>query len=69
MKVQHRVTLSNGHVLLIEEGEQRLHFASEQEGFEGEADYYVCQFEPSGVLVMPNSGDAVNWLTQGLKGE
>lgn len=69
--IQHRVVLSNGHVLLIEEGRSRLagttlHIASEQEGFQGEVDYYVCEITPNGVLVFPNSGDAVNWLTQDL---
>jgi len=63
---KHRVTLSNGRVLLIEERKGSLHFASEQERFPLEADYYIAEFNVSGVLVMPNSGDALAWLTQNL---
>lgn len=63
---KHRVTLSNGRVLLIEEQEGSLHFASEQERFPLEADYYIAEFNASGVLVMPNSGDALVWLTENL---
>jgi hypothetical protein len=65
--MMHRVVLSNGQVLLIKEDQNCIHLASEQQGFEGEADYYVCEINASGVLVMPNSGDAVVTLTQGLR--
>lgn len=67
-EIQHRVTLSNGAVLLVEEGEESLHLALEDRGWPGEVEGYVAQIEKSGVLVMPNSGDAVVTLTAGLTG-
>jgi hypothetical protein len=64
----HRVSLTNGRVLLIEETEEALHIASELDAtWPGEIDMYVCVIRPSGVEVMTNSGDAVQWLTEGLK--
>lgn len=53
----HDVTLSNGQVLTIEEGEDEIHLLS---------DMYICRIDASGVLVMPNSGDATHSLTSGL---
>lgn len=44
-----------------------LHIATETEGFEGDVDAFICEINPSGVLVMPNSGDATNFITEGLK--
>jgi hypothetical protein len=68
-EIQHRVLLSNGSVLIVEEGEERLHLALEEEGdHPGEVEYYVATIEKSGVLVMTNSGDAVVSLTAGLTG-
>ena len=63
----HRVVLSNGRVLLVEERGGELHIADEDEGFEGQAGSWICTISASGVLVMPNSGDATHYLTEGLK--
>jgi hypothetical protein len=65
--MNHRVVLSNGRVLLVEERWYSLHIATETEGFEGDVDAFICEINPSGVLVMPNSGDATNFITEGLK--
>lgn len=61
----HRITLSNGQVLIIEEGPQTLHIASGIPG-EEEADAWICTITADGVLVMPNSGGATDDLTRGL---
>ena len=62
----HRVVLSSGHVLLVEERLASLSIAIEDERIEGQIGYYICSIEPGGVLVMPNSGDATEWLSRGL---
>lgn len=68
-EVQHRVPLSNGAVLIVEEGEESLHLALGDNDWPGEVMYYVATIEKSGVLVMTNSGDAVVTLATGLTGE
>jgi len=69
-EVQHRVPLSNGAVLIVEEGEESLHLALEEEGdHPGEVEYYVAWIDRSGVTVMTNSGDAVVTLAAGLTGK
>jgi hypothetical protein len=60
----HRVTLSNGRVLRIEEGDNCLHIASEHNG---DVDMYICEIRRSGTLVMPNSGDGPEYLIENLK--
>jgi hypothetical protein len=60
----HRVVLSNGRVLLVEEGDRRLHIASE-DGFAHEVEAYICEVNANGVLVMPNSGSAGEYLVEG----
>lgn len=69
MKVQHRVELTNGRVLLIEEdaSAKSLHFALEDAAIKGFPDYYVVEINRDGVLVMTNSGDAVVSLCEDLK--
>lgn len=68
----HRVTLNNGRVLLIEEDDNCLHFA-DVEGPTDDLEFpptvgsYICTLNPSGVLVMPNSGGATADLTEKLK--
>lgn len=59
----HRVTLSNGRVLRLEERKDGLHLSDEEAG---EAGSFICMFSADGVLVYPNSGDAVVCLTNGL---
>ena len=60
----HRVVLSNGEVVRLEEGTDRLHISTELHGFE---DMYICTINADGVLVMPNSGGATADLTAGLQ--
>lgn len=67
MRKQHRVPLSNGQVLLVEEGAESLHLALEDTGHPGEVAYYVAAVDRSGVTVMCNAGDANVTLTDGLK--
>ena len=62
----HRVTLSNGSIVLLEERTRSLHIATETEGFPLDIDTYICTIEPLGVTVMPNSGDATTYLTRNL---
>ena len=62
-KTVHLVTLSNGSVLRVEEGDYCLHIATEDNG---EAGAYICQISDDGVLVMNNSCDASRFLTGGL---
>jgi hypothetical protein len=61
----HRIILSNGRVLLVEEGNGSLHIASEN-NLINEVEAYICTINHSGVLVMPNSGDATFHLVEGL---
>lgn len=61
----HVVKLSNGQELLIEEGVNSLSFASVARG---EADYWICQFNPDGVLVYTSAGGAASDVAHGLKG-
>lgn len=63
----HRVVLSNGRALLIEEDNNSLHIADEDEGFPGTAGSWICEINASGVLVMPNSGMSCEYVTDGLK--
>lgn len=60
----HQIKLSNGQILQIKEGENCIHIAAMHEG---EVDTYICEINPSGTLVMPNSGPAGEYLTNGLK--
>lgn len=62
----HRVTLSNGRVLLLEEDNNCLHIADEEEGSEGIAGAWICQISADGVLVYPNSGSSCEFVTAGL---
>lgn len=62
----HRVKLTNGQYLLVEERSGQLHIASESPTMKGEVEYYICTISPDGVLVMPNSGDATTTVTQNL---
>lgn len=65
-RVQHRVTLSNGRTLLVEESENMLHIASEDESHPGTPDAYIAQIDGNGVLVITNCGDAPRYLAEGL---
>ena len=58
------IKLSNDQVLRIEEGDDCLHIAAMHDGY---VDGYICEISANGTLVMPNSGDAGECLTQGLK--
>jgi hypothetical protein len=63
--VSHQVKLSNGQYLNIHESAGKLTLASaDGEGFD---DMFICQIDADGVLVMPNSGCATAYLTEGLK--
>lgn len=62
----HRVKLTNGRVLLIEEDTSSLHIASEMTNHPGEVEGYICTISGSGVLVMPNSGGEPEWVSEGL---
>ena len=62
--MNHQITLSNGPSLLIEEGNNKITLATV---LDGDVDAYICQCDRNGVLVYPNSGDAIEFLTQGLK--
>lgn len=62
----HRVTLSNGRVLLIEEDARCLTLADEEPNHPHVVGSYICQFSADGVLVYPNSGCATEYLTDGL---
>jgi hypothetical protein len=59
----HPVTLSNGQIVVLIERNNELSIAFD----DGELTY-IASIDPSGVLVMPNSGGATAYLTQGLKG-
>ena len=63
MSKKHQINLSNGQILQVEEGDNCLHIASIHND---EVDAYICEINPSGVLVMPNSGEAGEWLVRGL---
>jgi hypothetical protein len=60
----HEVKLSNGELLVIEEGDACLTFADKEDG---EVGTYICQLHASGVTAYPNSGSAGEYLTKGLK--
>lgn len=60
----HQIKLSNGQILQVEEGENCIHIAAMHEG---QVDAYICEINSSGTLVMPNSGPAGEYLTNGLK--
>ena len=63
--ISHQVKLSNGQYLNIHEGAGKLTLASaDGEGFD---DMFICEINADGVLVMPNSGGATAYLTEGLK--
>lgn len=64
--MMHRIILSNGRVMIVEEQDQRLLIAYEEEGSDFEVGWNICVISRSGVLVMPNSGDATEMLTEGL---
>lgn len=63
----HRILLSNGRAMIVEEREGELHIADEDEGFDYQAGAWICTISRSGVLVMPNSGPAVEFLCEGIK--
>lgn len=63
----HRVILTNGQVLLIQEGDRSLHIASETKGRPGNVDAYLCTIRDSTVEVMGNSGDGSTWLIDQLQ--
>lgn len=63
--ISHQVKLSNGQYLNIHEGAGKLTLASaDGEGYD---DMFICEINADGVLVMPNSGWATAYLTEGLK--
>lgn len=65
----HRITLSNGRVLLIEERNGAIHLGDVETDLPGDTAVgsYICTIDASGVLVMPNSGGATADLTADLK--
>lgn len=68
MRKQHRIILSNGRVLLVEEDKGSIHIATETEGIAGDVDAYICEIADSHVVVWSNSCDAPRYLTEGLEG-
>ena len=66
-RTQRRLPLGNGQVLLVEEGEDALHLATEAGGCPGEVDYYIAMIDKSGVTTYCNAGDANVSLVSGLK--
>lgn len=70
----HRIVLTNGEALLVEEqlpdskSVSAISITTES-AFEREAEAYICMISADGVLVMPNSCDAGAILTCGLKPE
>jgi hypothetical protein len=61
--MQHKVTLTNGRILLVEESKDAVHIAAVHEG---NIDAYICEINASGVLVMSNSGSAGEYLVTDL---
>ena len=66
-RTQRRLPLGNGQVLLVEEGKDALHLATEAGGCPGEVDYYIAMIDKSGVTTYCNAGDANVSLVSGLK--
>ena len=62
--IQHVVTLSNGERIGLQEREGQLSIV-QLDGHE--VDWHICTITPDGVLVYPNSADAVTQITEGLK--
>ena len=65
MRTKHRVTLSNGEIVLLEEGDGRLSIASTDST--GYPDMWVCEINQDGVLVFPNSGHGCETIVNNLK--
>lgn len=62
----HRVKLSNGHTLLIEEGQDRLCLGGEDIHTPGQVYVYICDITSNGVCGSPHSGDECHRLSNGL---
>lgn len=63
----HRVQLSNGQYLRIEEFDNSISLATDDGPHAHDVDMYIASISPDGVLVMPNSGGATDTLTRGLR--
>lgn len=61
--MQHRIVLSNGQELLVEESQDRLTIGYI---YNGCVDAYLCQIDVNGVLVYTNSGSACQYLVEYL---
>lgn len=59
--VMHRVKLTNGRVLMVEERNGEIHLGDLDRDSVGS---YICSITTGGVLVMPNSGEACEYLTK-----
>ena len=64
--MQHRIELSNGMSMCIEECGSSITIAT-FEGQTSEIGAYICLINANGVMVYPNSGDATEILTRGMK--
>lgn len=60
---KHRIKLSNGAILVIEEHNNELAIRDYTHGEE----WWVASISPDGILVATNSSDAVSVLTEGLR--
>lgn len=60
----HEVTLSNGRKLALIERDNELAVAQVDPD---DTPWFICAIVPDGVLTYPNSGDATQYLTEGLK--
>lgn len=58
---RHTIVLRNGRKLIVQEVSDGIHIADEDDG---EIDRYICSLTKGGVLVMPNSGGALEWLLE-----
>lgn len=61
----HKIKLSNGQTLVVEELDNEIAIATEDE--HSTIDMFICCIQSDGVLVYPNSGSATNIITEGLK--
>lgn len=72
MRKYHGVRLSNGNILVVEEGKNQLHFGLAQQNCDIEklnscsVEAYICCIEDGGVRVYANSGDAPYCLSRNL---
>lgn len=61
----HYLILSNRKRLVVIEQERGISIATV--GIDGDIEYYLCRIDSNGIQVYTNSGDAVLYLTEGLK--